>query len=539
MPASRLLALAVFAVTALALLPDLGGQYVWSKDEARDGLVARDMVERGHRLIPHIAGRVYPYKPPLFHWLVALLSPHGVTEWSLRLPSVLAGAATAALTYAMGARLATPAAGLVAAAILASSFAFVGWARTGRLEMLLVLWLTWALASGMRWLGEGRRRDALVLGLALGLGCLTKGPVGLAPLGALLVALGLAGRWSRRAVADLGLALGVAILLPAAWLGLAASTESGVHAYLAAAVANFADEVRVLRHHRPLFAAEAIGTGFLPWTPLLPGALLVLVRAWRTSGQALLLPMLWVAFVLVVFTAAISPRAVHFLPIYPALALLVGWAWSSCSPRERRFMSVPLWLTVLGLAVVGLFLIVSPLAIEWNRRTTVLGRGLGAGIVVMAIAAGVGAAALLRRRRVEAVPIAVAAGALSVLIALEVTVYTPRANRAHPTREAAARLSAAVPAQSEVAYLDRKFSTGLAFYLRQRPLEVLEMSGLRDLASRPGTRVLVPFDEMLFINGGVCLPTRAVAEERVFGDRYVLLDFEGEPARWCLWPPGT
>jgi hypothetical protein len=133
----------------------------------------------------------------------------------------------------------------------------------------------------------------------------------------------------------------------------------------------------------------------------------------------------------------------------------------------------------------------------------------------------------------------VAAGALIVLIALEVTVYTPRANRAHPTREAAARFSAAAPPQAEIAYLDRKFSTGLVFYLRQRPVEVLEMSELRDLVSRPGARVLVPFEEMLFINGGVCLPTRAVAEERVFGDRYVLLDFEGEPARWCLWPPGS
>jgi 4-amino-4-deoxy-L-arabinose transferase-like glycosyltransferase len=539
MPASRLLALAVFAITALALLPDLGGQYVWSKDEARDGLVARDMVERGHRLIPHIAGRVYPYKPPLFHWLVALLSPHGVTEWSLRLPSVLAGAATAAVTCAMGARLATPAAGLVAAAILASSFAFVGWARTGRLEMLLVLWLTWGLSSGMRWLDEGRRRDALVLGLALGLGCLTKGPVGLAPLGALLVALTLLGRWSRRAAADLGLTLAVAALLPAVWLGLAASAQGGVHAYLVAVVANVADEVRVFRSHRTLFVAEAIGTGFLPWTPLLPGALLVLVRAGRTSWRALLLPVLWAAFILVVFTAVISPRAVHFLPIYPALAVLVSWAWSSASDRERRWMIVPLGLTVLSLAAVGLFLIVSPLAIEWNRRTTVLGRGLGVAIVALAVAAALGGVALLRRRRVEAVPIVVAAGALIVLIALEVTVYTPRANRAHPTREAAARFSAAAPPQAEIAYLDRKFSTGLVFYLRQRPVEVLEMSELRDLVSRPGARVLVPFEEMLFINGGVCLPTRAVAEERVFGDRYVLLDFEGEPARWCLWPPGS
>ncbi|MGH7335845.1 MAG: ArnT family glycosyltransferase, partial [Candidatus Rokuibacteriota bacterium] len=88
MTPTRLIPLAVFVVVGLLLLPDLGGQNVWSKDEARDGLVARDMVERGSWLIPHIGGRVYPFKPPLFHWLVALTSPGGVTEWSLRLPSV-------------------------------------------------------------------------------------------------------------------------------------------------------------------------------------------------------------------------------------------------------------------------------------------------------------------------------------------------------------------------------------------------------------------------------------------------------------------
>jgi 4-amino-4-deoxy-L-arabinose transferase-like glycosyltransferase len=124
--------LAVFVVTALVLTIDLGGQYVWSKDEARGGLVAREMLERSHWLIPHIGGQVYPDKPPLFHWLVALSSPRGVTEWSLRLPSVLAAAATVALTYAMGARLAAPLTGLAAAAILASSTTFVEWARAGR-----------------------------------------------------------------------------------------------------------------------------------------------------------------------------------------------------------------------------------------------------------------------------------------------------------------------------------------------------------------------------------------------------------------------
>src|SRR5262245_48915125 len=148
----RFAGLAVFVVVMLLLLPDLGGQNVWSKDEARDGLVARDMLERGTWLVPHIGGRVYPYKPPLFHWLVAVVSVRGLTEWSLRLPSVLAAAATAAVTFAIGARLVAPGTGLAAVAVLVSSPAFVEWARMGRLEMLLVFWITLGSWSAMRWL---------------------------------------------------------------------------------------------------------------------------------------------------------------------------------------------------------------------------------------------------------------------------------------------------------------------------------------------------------------------------------------------------
>ncbi len=533
---SPLIALALFVVTALALLPDLGGQYVWSKDEARDGLVARDMVEMKHWLIPSSGGRVYPYKPPLFHWLVALGSPWGVTEWSLRLPSVLAAAATVALTYLMGARLATPTAGLVAAAILASSASFVEWARTGRLEMLLVLWLTLGFWSAMRWLDGGRRRHVLVLGLALGLGCLTKGPIGLAPLGTLIVALTFLGRWSRRAIADLGLALAVAVALPVAWLGLAAGAQAGVNDYLKAVIANFAREVGVVREQHVLFAGEAIGVGFLPWTLLLPGALLVLIRRWRTSWSTLLLPVLWAAFVLVVFTVFISPREVHFLPIYPALAILVAWAWSTCSVQERRWMMYPLALAVIALLVAGVGVTIWPLAIESGRYLTVLGRAIGMAAVVIACAIALGCAALVRRRRLDAAPAVVGAGALVVLVLLHVTVHTPRANRAHPTREVAARFDAALPPGAEVAYVDLKFSTALMFYLQHRPLELLRMRAITDLAHHPQRYALIPREEFMWLIRKECSPPPPLREESLLGGGYVLFNLDGVASR-CPWAP--
>jgi hypothetical protein len=127
---------------------------------------------------------------------------------------------------------------------------------------------------------------------------------------------------------------------------------------------------------------------------------------------------------------------------------------------------------------------------------------------------------------------------LAVMLLLHVRVFTPLINRAYPTREVAARLAAGLPASVQVAYLDRKFTTGLMFYLPRRPVEVAGVGALRGMIDQPQLLALLPHTEMVFINGGVCLPTRPLRQESVFGDQYVLVDFKGAPARWCLWPPG-
>jgi 4-amino-4-deoxy-L-arabinose transferase-like glycosyltransferase len=527
---SLLAPLAVFVVTALVLATDLGGQYVWSRDEARDGLVAREMVETGHWLIPRMGGSVYPYKPPLFHWLVALLSPRGVTEWSLRLPSVLAAAGTVAVTYVMGARLAGPLTGLVAATVLVSSATFVEWARAGRLEMLLVLWLTLGLWSGVRWLQEGTRRHVVVLGLALGLGCLTKGPVALMPLGTLIVAVALLGRWSRRVVTDLAFVLALALALPIAWLGLAAATHAGLDEYLKAVIGNFASEVRVTRNRHALFAAEEIGAGFLPWTLTLPGTVLVLVRQWPTSGRVLIIPLLWAGAVLVTFTVLMSPRAVYFLPMYPALAVVVAWAWSASSMRERQWMLAPLVTAVVVIALAGIGVAIWPLTLEVKQEVTVIGRDIGIVVAIIAGLVGLGVAALPGRRRSDAVPVVVGAGALLVLVAVQVTVSTPRNNRAHPTREVAARFVAALPPGAEVVYADLKLTTGLLFYIRHRHVAVDPFRPIPHPAGPSGRYALVPHEVAVEMPRD-CPSAPPLREETLSASQYVLLSVNGAGPR--------
>ncbi len=534
----RLVPLAIFVVTALALLPDLGRQHVWSKDEARDGLVARDMVERGHWLIPHMGGRVYPYKPPLFHWLVALLSPRGVTEWTLRLPSVLAAAATVALTYSMAACLATPATGLVAAAVLASSSTFVEWARTGRLEMLLTLWLVLGLWSALRWLDGRKRRHVIVLGLALGLGCLTKGPIGLLPLAALIVALGLRGGWSRRVVGDLGCALALGLALPAVWLATAASADGGVVEYGKEVIAMFGDELRNRRNAHGMFVVEAIGAGFLPWTLLLPGVVLIVARRWRASWRVLLLPLLWVALVLAIFTLVVSARAVYFLPIYPSLAIIVAWTWSASSVQERRWMLYPLVLMVLTVMAASLALAVWPLTIETARQSIVLSRHVALMAAAMAGATALGVAVLLRRRRTDALPVAVGVGTLSLIVLLHVTVQTPRLNRVYPTREVAARFASMMPPGAEIVYVDRKLSTALMFYLEHRRIELAQIRAIARVANHPRRYGLMLEEELEVLIRKQCAPPPPVREETLLGSRYMLLNLDGFVLR-CAWAHST
>ncbi len=52
----------------------MGARDLWTPDEPRYAQVAREMLETGEWLVPHLNGIVYTEKPPLYFWLIALAS---------------------------------------------------------------------------------------------------------------------------------------------------------------------------------------------------------------------------------------------------------------------------------------------------------------------------------------------------------------------------------------------------------------------------------------------------------------------------------
>ena len=76
----------------LAYLPFLGLFDYNTKGEPRESIVSYSMIEDGNWILPRNNGGEMAYKPPFFHWTVALASlPAGqVSEYSSRVPSAIA-----------------------------------------------------------------------------------------------------------------------------------------------------------------------------------------------------------------------------------------------------------------------------------------------------------------------------------------------------------------------------------------------------------------------------------------------------------------
>src|SRR5437867_11723300 len=98
-------------LAAALFLPALGERTIYISDEARYALLARNMIERGHWLVPHIGGDVHLEKPPLFMWAMAVLSliPGYVTELTAALTVVVSGIAGVGVSFLLERRLYGPA----------------------------------------------------------------------------------------------------------------------------------------------------------------------------------------------------------------------------------------------------------------------------------------------------------------------------------------------------------------------------------------------------------------------------------------------
>lgn len=365
---------------------------------------ARAMVESGDYLVPRYQGQAFYDKPVLSYWLMAgSFRLFGTTLGAARAVSVLAAAGCLALTAVLGRRLFGSAAALTSTAILATTMAFLSFARLAMSDMLLcfsVLGTVVAGDAGLRY-DHDRWRHAALLGVCLGCGFLTKGPIALILAGAGLVALGWAHRKALKHVRWLHAAATAAVCaaIGLSWftaLWLREGVEPLRYFFLQENLERFAG-ARYDTHRGPLYFFGVYLAEGLPWSLFLPLAIIALWRESASSERRDALALgAWMILMLVPLTLSRGKIDYYILPLYPAASLLIARflvrPWSAIDRRLVRAILVV--LALLLLAVTHLVVNWTPILPEaWlpagNLRLALPGAAaLGAALMIWAAVKG-------------------------------------------------------------------------------------------------------------------------------------------------------
>jgi 4-amino-4-deoxy-L-arabinose transferase-like glycosyltransferase len=490
----------VLLAAAVLFCWNLWGYDLWAPDEPYFGEGAREMLVDGHWLVPHVDGAVTTDKPPLFFWLVALMSmPFGrIHEWSARLPSLLAALAVLALTMRLARSWWDERTAAVTGWVLMSTLLFWRQARSAQIDAVLCFFIVAALWAFARFrAGEMDGRYAgWIFWAAIALGTLAKGPIAL--LLPLLIALATLGvdrnlrRWREFAPVSGPLLF---ILMTGTWAALTLIEPSGYSVFGALQRHFLERAMHGLDHVQPpWYYLESMPVSLLPWTgPAIAG----LVLAWRRRQDARLrFLFVWVVTVIAVFSISTEKRDLYVLPALPALALLSGRFMTALdigSPASdgrpsRRWFS---WsLVVVGgvLTAVGVALPVligrHPLPVDVHRPALILSLVMIPGGVWMIVAA----LRVTVMRATAATVIVI--GALYLIIA---GVVYPTLNPMKSVREVAEQLPSMTASYRESGHSIVTYGLGnvpraIAFY--SNGIYLRRLSSREELIaalSRPGT----------------------------------------------------
>ena len=359
-----------FLIAFWILAVGYGQRDPWPADEPRFVLVAKQMVESGDWLFPHRGIELYPDKPPVFFWLLALcFKLTGSWRWSFLLPSLVSGMGVLWLVRDLAKRLWNPAAGLWAGIAVLSALQFVYQFKRAQIDPTLVLFTTLAFYGLCRHLLLGPHWRWFWAGcFAAGIGVILKG-VGFLPLLALLpyaamrywrwqgiaeLGAGNAMRWSLGALAFFAaIALWLVPMLFTALAGDNAEHQAYVQNLLFKQTAE--RYVDPWHHYEPAwYFLEIVGLFWAPFSL----AFLWLWRDWKTAfagrDARTWLPLAWGLMVLAFFSASAGKRDMYILPALPAFALAAAPFLPKLSQRRGFRWCLWAFALLLGLLLLGL-----------------------------------------------------------------------------------------------------------------------------------------------------------------------------------------
>jgi 4-amino-4-deoxy-L-arabinose transferase-like glycosyltransferase len=361
----RFFLIALLTVFLIVFFYGLGRLPLIGPDEPRYAQVAREMYATGDWVTPRLGGIKWFEKPALTFWLSgAGYALFGENEFGARFGVAMLASLGVLLLYLFGLRARHSRFGYLGASVLATCGLWPGFARGATFDLPLAVAIELGLLSFFWWERkeeqQGRDRMWLVFCFALGLATLAKGLVGVVlPLVVIAPYLILTRRWKIVLKPRL-LALGALIFLATAavWYGpvIARNGREFIDEFFIAH--HFERYVsNKFRHPQPIYFFPLVAlAGAFPWSFYLMSNAWRSLKQWRETfdDRLRLFLWLWVLAPIVFFSFSGSKLPGYILPIFPAVALIVGEELDRWWSEESSRLKILAVLTALLIIAVGI-----------------------------------------------------------------------------------------------------------------------------------------------------------------------------------------
>lgn len=333
-PDTRLLYFPVLAVTlllcAFSFIYGLGSYPLLDNNEGLYAEIAREMLDSGNYIIPHLLGVPYLEKPPLLYWLMAIsFSLFGPSAASARLISAGSMLLLAIFLLIFCKRFGNLRTGIYAALIFSTVIPGILVSRSVLFDPLLTALMGGCLLCYFQWY-IARKKSRLHIGaVLLALATLEKGGVAIMLTVGIIIcfAFMMRDRAALQALADRN-AVALFLLIAVPWHIAAAMQQPGFiwFYFINEHILRFLGLRKPVDYHiEPVyFYLVRLPVILLPWTPFL----FLFCRAEKPAndlnGMAIRFFRAWILFPLLFFSVSRAKGGYYLLMILPAVALLLS-----------------------------------------------------------------------------------------------------------------------------------------------------------------------------------------------------------------------
>ncbi len=331
----------IVVIAIITIFFGIGGVPLLDPDEPVYAETAREMLFERDLLSPRIFGDYWYDKPPMYYWLVALAQTiFGDSEFSARFPAGVMAFLTTLMVYFSVTKVFNERAGFWSSIVLTTSIEFFYLGKAAVTDSTLLFFMTAAILSFLH-------KKYWLMYICMGLATLTKGPIGVVFPGTIIF-LYLLFMGQLRQIMQMHVIRGILLYLLVAgpWY-YAMYTVHGMDF-----INTFLGFHNITRFTTPEHASRVtfwyyfpvLIVGLFPWTVLLPQAIYASICDSRIDDMRNLVFMLiWAGFVFVFFTICKTKLVSYILPMFPPLAIIIGWNISQMLYKQRSNTSYNVW----------------------------------------------------------------------------------------------------------------------------------------------------------------------------------------------------